>query len=224
VLFLKSIRPLAPPLLHALARTDTRIAGGRAAGSGVRELLDHTTARATCGQGDAQASLETASMTPQETFVTRLRRHRERNRISLDEIAAETRVKKELFEALEANDLSSWPRGLYARAWVRTYACAVGLDPIDTVDEFCRLFPNGDRRGHATMQDIAAIVASGGEFKDEFPHPERRQSTLRGQAAAAPRRPSWHHSVLDAAKSASDAVFGLARHVRVRTRAGAKPT
>lgn len=157
-------------------------------------------------------------MTPQETFVTRLRRHRERNRISLDEIAAETRVKKELFVALEANDLSEWPKGLYARAWVRTYACAVGLDPIDTVDEFCRLFPQGDRRGHATMQDIAAIVASAGEFKDEFPHPERRQSVLRAQPARAPRS-TWQSTVLDAAKSASDAVVGFARR-----RAGAKPT
>lgn len=158
-------------------------------------------------------------MTPQETFVTRLRRHRERNRISLDEIAAATLVKKELFEALEANDLSAWPKGLYARAWVRTYACAVGLDPIDTVDEFCRLFPHGDRRGHATMQDIAAIVATVGEFKDEFPHNERRQSVLRAQAAAAPRRPAWQTAVLDAAKSASDAVVGFARR-----RAGVKPT
>jgi chlorite dismutase len=116
-----------------------------------------------------------APMTPQEAFVTRLRRHRQRNRISLEEIAAETRVKKELFEAFEANDLSAWPRGLYARAWVRTYACAVGLDPIDTVDEFCRLFPQGDRRGHATMHDIASIVATAAEFKDEFPQPERRR-------------------------------------------------
>jgi hypothetical protein len=161
-------------------------------------------------------------MTPQETFVTRLRRHRERNRISLDEIAAGTRVRKEVFAALEANDLSSWPRGLYARAWVRTYACAVGLDPIDTVDEFCRLFPQGDRRGHATMQDIAAIVASAGEFKDEFPHAERRQSVLRAQSAA-PRRASWHHAVLGAARSASDFVSGFARQVKTR-RAGAKPT
>jgi hypothetical protein len=160
-------------------------------------------------------------MTPQETFVTRLRRHRERNRISLDEIAADTRVKKELFEAFEANDLSAWPRGLYARAWVRTYACAVGLDPIDTVDEFCRLFPHGDRRGHATMEDIASIVATVGEFKDEFPHTERRQSILRAQAQAAakPARTSWHHTVLDAAKSAGDAVVGFARR-----RAGVKPT
>ena len=158
-------------------------------------------------------------MTPQETFVTRLRRHRERNRISLEEISAATLVKKELFEALEANDLSAWPKGLYARAWVRTYACAVGLDPIDTVDEFCRLFPHGDRRGHATMQDIAAIVATVGEFKDEFPHNERRQSVLRAQPATAPRRATWQTAVRDAAKSASDAVVGFARR-----RAGVKPT
>ena len=157
-------------------------------------------------------------MTPQETFVTRPRRYRERNRISLDEIAAASLVKKELYEALEANDLSAWPKGLYARAWVRTYACAVGLDPIDTVDEFCRLFPHGDRRGHATMQDIADIVATVGDFKDEFPHPERRQSVLRAQAAA-PRRPTWQTAVLDVAKTASDAVVGFARR-----RAGVKPT
>src|SRR5262245_45262433 len=134
-------------------------------------------------------------MTPQEAFVTRLRRHRQRNRISLEEIAAETRVKKELFEGLEANDLSSWPRGLYARAWVRTYACAVGLDPIDTVDEFCRLFPQGDRRGGATMQGIASIVASGGGLKDEFPERRRRATD---PLPVPPRPPSWQAAVADA--------------------------
>ena len=116
-------------------------------------------------------------MNPQEAFVTRLRRHRQRNRISLEELSADTRVKREMFEALENNDLSAWPRGLYARAWIRTYACAVGLDPIDTVDEFCRLFPHGDRRGQATMEDIATIVATTGQFRDDFTHIERRRST-----------------------------------------------
>lgn len=80
-------------------------------------------------------------MTPQEIFVGRLRRHRERNHISLAEIAGDTRIKRDLLEALERNDLSGWPRGLYARAWMRAYASAIGVDAIDTVDEFCRLFP-----------------------------------------------------------------------------------
>src|SRR5688572_24479511 len=71
-------------------------------------------------------------MNPQEAFVTQLRRHRQKMRISLEEIAAEMRVKRELLEALENNDLTEWPRGLYARALMRAYASAVELDPIDT--------------------------------------------------------------------------------------------
>ena len=159
-------------------------------------------------------------MTPQETFVTRLRRHRERNRISLDEMAAETHVRRDMLEALERNDLSAWPKGLYARAWIRTYACTVGLDPIDTVDEFCRLFPNGDRRGHATMQDIAAIVATASEFKDEFPVSERRRM---GDVVSTPlpRPTTWQATVADAARTAGELMAGLARHVK---RAGEKPT
>jgi len=157
-------------------------------------------------------------MTPQEAFVTRLRRHRQRSQTSLEEIAAETRVKKEMFEALEANDLSAWPRGLYARAWVRTYACAVGLDPIDTVDEFCRLFPQGDRRGHVTMHDIAAIVATAAEFKDEFPHEERRRRS--DSRAVAPAPVAWHRAVLGAARqrvrAAGDLFSGFTRQVKTR--------
>lgn len=113
-------------------------------------------------------------MSPQEAFVTRLRRHRQRCRISLDEIAAETRVKRELLEALENNDLSEWPRGLYARAWIRTYATSVGIDPGDTVDEFCRLFPHGDRRVLGTIREIAVIVAAPPAYRDEFAHGDRR--------------------------------------------------
>ena len=109
-------------------------------------------------------------MTAQETFVTRLRRHRERGRVTLDDIAAATCVKRELFAALERNDLTAWPRGVYARAWIRAYAAYVGLDPVDTVEEFCRLFPHGDRRVRATIREIASIVSSETQYHDEFPH------------------------------------------------------
>ena len=83
-------------------------------------------------------------MNPQEMFVTRLRRHRTRSRVPIEEIATTLRIRPELIEGLENNDLTGWPRGLYSRAWIRAYALAVDLDPIDTVDEFCRLFPQGD--------------------------------------------------------------------------------
>jgi hypothetical protein len=127
-------------------------------------------------------------MNPQETFIARLRRHRERNRISLDEICTETRIKRDLLEGFEQYDLSAWPRGVYARAWVRAYASAVGLDPIDTVDEFCRLFPHGDRRTGGTVQEIAAIVEHPTQYRDEFVHQvERRRQPHVNMMA----KPTW---------------------------------
>ena len=58
-------------------------------------------------------------LSPQAAFVTRLRRYRQRTGISLDEIAAETRVNREHLDAFEQNRLTTWPKGLYARAWIR---------------------------------------------------------------------------------------------------------
>jgi len=129
-------------------------------------------------------------MTPQETFIARLRRHRERRFLTLDDIAALTRIKRGMLEGFERNDLTGWPRGVYARAWVRAYATVVGLDPVDTVDEFCRLFPQGDRRTGGTLQEIAAIVAHSSEYRDEFSHGvDRRQRTA--QVNVLPK-PAWH--------------------------------
>jgi transcriptional regulator with XRE-family HTH domain len=129
-------------------------------------------------------------MSPQETFVGRLRRYRERNGIPLAQIAATTRIKRELLEALEQNDLSAWPRGVYARAWVSAYASAVGLDPLDTVDGFCRLFPQGDRRTGPMIQEMAAIVAQPSAYRDEFSHRRDRRG-LPPRINVMPA-PVWH--------------------------------
>lgn len=112
-------------------------------------------------------------MTPQEAFITRLRRHRERQRVSIEDIARQTRIKREQLEAFEAGDLETWPRGIYARSWVRAYADCVGLDQDDTVNEFCRLFPHGDRRAAPTVQEIAEVVAQPSGYVDEFAGSER---------------------------------------------------
>ena len=144
-------------------------------------------------------------MTPQESFVTRLRRYRQRNQISLDHMAMATRVKRELLEGLESNDLTGWPQGLYARAWIRSYAAIVGLDPDDTVDSFCRLYQQGDRRAQNTMVGMAAIVAASAEYRDEFPHADRRrrssdtgESTLEPTLAAQSAPMGWYAWVVNA--------------------------
>ncbi len=137
-------------------------------------------------------------MSPQETFVTRLRRYRERNQLSLDDIASENNIRRDLLEAMENNDLSEWPHGLYSRAWIRAYAAAVGLDPVETVDEFCRLFPEGDRRAQGTMRDFAAIVASPSEYRDEISHEDRRR---RDDDEPEPEEAAWHAPLTDAART-----------------------
>ena len=130
-------------------------------------------------------------MTPQETFISRLRRHRERNRISLEEIASQTRIKREQLEAFERGDLENWPRGIYARAWVRGYASIIGLDPIDTVDEFCKLFPHGDRRAQPTFRDFAAIIAHASTYQDEFEHVADNDRRRSAPQVDAPPSPTW---------------------------------
>ena len=150
-------------------------------------------------------------MTPQETFVIRLRRHRQRNRISLEEIAVETNVKPELLEALEKNDLSGWPRGLYARSWIRAYASAVGLDPMDTVDEFCRLFPQGDRRVQPTIEEMAAIVAHTSEYQQEIaPEQDRRRTAPEFNVL---RKQPWHVAAAGAVANAGRALWMRAASV-----------
>jgi len=144
-------------------------------------------------------------MTSQESFVTRLRRHRQRNQISLEYMAMATRVKRELLEGLENNDLTGWPQGLYARAWIRSYAAIVGLDPDDTVDNFCRLYQQGDRRAQNTMVGMAAIVAAPAEYRDEFPHTDRRRRSSDAAEStpdpiqSAPSAPmTWYGGVVNA--------------------------
>ena len=145
-------------------------------------------------------------MTAQETFVNRLRRHRERGRVTLDDIAAATCVKRELFEAFERNDLTAWPRGVYARAWIRAYAAYVGLDPVDTVEEFCRLFPHGDRRVRATIREIASIVSSESRYRDEFAHGVDRRRPDPGAPTLPPA--AWYVTAAQTARAAWQRVAG----------------
>lgn len=97
-------------------------------------------------------------MTERETFGPRLRRERERRGISLETIAAVTNVSVELWRGFESNDFSRWPKGVFARSFVRDYAKAVGLDANEVVDDFCRLFPVGDRRALPTIREQARII------------------------------------------------------------------
>jgi cytoskeletal protein RodZ len=73
-------------------------------------------------------------------FGGKLRLARERRGISLAQIAATTKISVAVLEALERNDISKLPGGIFSRAFVRSYAAEVGLDPDGTVQEFVEWF------------------------------------------------------------------------------------
>jgi transcriptional regulator with XRE-family HTH domain len=96
--------------------------------------------------------------TAEESFGRRLRSERERRRITLELIAANTKIGVGLLKGLERDDLSRWPTGLFRRSFMRCYAEAIGLDAEETVREFLERFPDPQ----ATAEAEAAANGSRG--------------------------------------------------------------
>ena len=117
-----------------------------------------------------------------ETFGPVLRAARERKGVTLKQLAAETKLSVELWESLEENDLTRWPKRVFARSYVRDYALRVGLDADDVVNDFCRLFPEwGDRRAEHVIREKAQIIAHDLEWED-LPTPQQRRASDRANA------------------------------------------
>jgi transcriptional regulator with XRE-family HTH domain len=120
-------------------------------------------------------------MSETESFGPRLRAERERRGISIDTIASVTKVGHDLWEGLERNDFSRWPSGIFARAFVRDYARAIALDSDEVVNEFCRLFPIGDRRSSRLIQAQAQLIGH------ELTYAEPGRVPPEGDRRVAPR-------------------------------------
>jgi transcriptional regulator with XRE-family HTH domain len=88
-------------------------------------------------------------------FGSKLREARERKGVSLREIANATKISVRALEALERNDISHLPGGIFSRSFVRAYAVQADLDPDEAVDDFVRQFPHDSViAGHAASSRI----------------------------------------------------------------------
>jgi transcriptional regulator with XRE-family HTH domain len=129
-------------------------------------------------------------MSGREAFGPNLRRVRIQHGVSLQQIASQTNVSEVLWAGMERNDFSRWPNGICARAYVRDSAKIVGADPDTTVDEFCRWFPQGDRRAERQIREQAAIVNHQLVIEDDVPEhvgEDRRWSAEKAAQEAAQR-------------------------------------
>ncbi len=116
-------------------------------------------------------------MNERVAFGLELRRIRERRGLSLEQMCGQTKVSVAHYAALESGDLSRWPSGIFRRAFVRSYATAVGLNPEEVLAEFGRIFPDpadGPRaaaRIEAALREQEALAAEreAGESEEDLP-------------------------------------------------------
>lgn len=94
-------------------------------------------------EGSSNVSESVSDVEPPEDRSF-LREARERRGLSLEEIAKTTKISVSALDALERYDASSLPGGIFTRAFVRSYALEVGLDPETTLQEFLARCPEED--------------------------------------------------------------------------------
>lgn len=80
---------------------------------------------------DEAVPVSAGSPTPVQRVGELLRATRERQGLSLAEVAARTRVPMRHLEAIEANDYSGLPSTTYATGFARAYARSVGADEVE---------------------------------------------------------------------------------------------
>jgi len=92
-----------------------------------------------------------------DSLGSRLKRAREERGTTLKEISLSTKISVGVLEALERDEFSRLPGGIFSRALVRAYAKAIGLDPEAVVQDF---LAEVDRIEHRALAARAASAAA----------------------------------------------------------------
>lgn len=78
-----------------------------------------------------------------------LKHAREAAGLSLRDMETRTKIAVSALEALERNDFTRLPGGIFGRSFVRAYAVEVGVDPDETVSRFVALLEHNEREAAA---------------------------------------------------------------------------
>ncbi len=110
-----------------------------------------------------------------ESFGARLRQRREDQQIALSTIAEQTKIKQSILDALERDDVSQWPAGIFRRAFIRAYAHAIGLEPDVVVREFLEVHPD-------PVEEVEMFAATGAGSDGGSGGPPTRLRNIVGSA------------------------------------------
>jgi hypothetical protein len=104
-----------------------------------------------------------------------LREARERRQLTTSQLAAATRMKVQIVEAIESETFRKIPAPIYGRGFIKLYAEAVGLDPRPLIEEYM-----------ARVNQEAAIPTPSIAVGHSAPRPPAKPAASAPQPAPAP--------------------------------------
>ena len=140
--------------------------------------MDRQASRGHRGSVSSTAGAGTAGVDPAE-FAEYLRAERERRRLTLEQIADETKIASRHLAALERGDVRDWPGGMYRRAMMRAYAESIGVDREYALKQFEQAFDAPPSHADAPAP-AAHAVARAARWR-----PSRRQLLATGTSILA---------------------------------------
>jgi transcriptional regulator with XRE-family HTH domain len=113
------------------------------------------------------------------SFGTILKRTREDRRVSIDDVARETRLSKRYLTALEAEEIVRLPGGTYNRSYLRTYATFLGLD----AEPLLRLYAAEEARQLDAQVDLLATMNRTIDRRKHAPAGDTKSDAVRARPA-----------------------------------------
>jgi cytoskeletal protein RodZ len=135
--------------------------------------MERHASRGHAGNISSTAVPGTAGVDPAE-FAEYLRAERERRRLTLDQVADETKIASRHLAALERGDVRNWPGGMYRRAMMRAYAESIGVDREFALKQFEQAFDAPPSQTH-----VPAPVPEAPRHVERW-RPSRRQVLATG--------------------------------------------
>ncbi len=120
------------------------------------------------------------------SFGERLKQEREKRKITLEQISVSTKIGTRMLQALEEDNFSQLPGGIFNKGFVRAYSRFVGLDEDQTVAEYLE-----------ASGDAPLLPAEPGSPDDEASEIEENVSRETRDAAPARQLPwGWFAALL----------------------------
>ncbi len=162
-----------------------------------------------------------------QTLGEILRRAREAQALSLDEVEARTRIRVKFLEALESGDLSALPSTIHAKGFLRNYAQFLNLDADQMVAHFSDL--TGITTGQVTTLTAPPTQRPSPPAPAYQPSPTRSPYGTGSEMPSASPPPAYAQpttpptTIAPGQRTGPGVPAGLARAVRTVSRAIPQP-